>query len=113
MSCNVNDYELVNEGILINHHRLKLDQDTATDLAVAGGAGAMGVQAIGSAIAYAVSGIANPISMVFATIIIVEAARVQIAADGCGITIDLYMVQPDPYIGPDPTDIPYHTINSQ
>jgi len=112
MTCNVNSYELVENNSLYNHHRLKLDQDTATDIATLGGLSAATIDTAGGIIAAAVgSTITGGIAALFGLIILAESAAIQIAADGCGVVIDAWFVNAQ--LPTDLDDVPYHYISSQ
>jgi len=117
MSCNTQDFEIVNSNPIVTHYRLNLDQDTATDVAtiaaaagsitsVAGGAGA----AIAAIVNPIVGGAIAGVTAVIVSIIVVEWAWIQTQANGCGVTIDYWAVNDlvDPF-----DNVPYHNITPQ
>lgn len=113
MTCNVNNWEIVNTGYLYDHYRFKLDQDLATDLAALGGVSGATITTAGTWISAAMSGgLAAPIAATIGLICVAESAWLTIAANGCGVTVDVYLV--NDAVEPDSLeDIPYHYISSQ
>lgn len=112
MTCNVNDWEIVDTNYLYDHYQFKLDQDLATDLAALSGVTGATITTAGSWISAATGGLAAPIAATIGLVCVVEGAWLEIAANGCGVTVDVYIV--NDAVAPDTIeDIPYHYISSQ
>jgi len=114
MTCNVNSAAQVESNLIYNKYEIKLDNDTATDVAAISGAVGGSTGAIATALGSV--GVLGPIGGVAASTLIlicaVESSWLLASADGCGVKIDIWLL--NDAVAPDTVeDIPYHYISPQ
>lgn len=115
MPCNREDAKFVDSTAFYDHYKIYLDNQTVNDITALGG----GTSAIaGSTYAVLVeleyvATLGTPVTAALAAGLAGEIAWLGYANNGCGVVVDLYIVEnhssPYEYL----EDIPLHTISSQ
>lgn len=112
MTCNVDNLEVVERNAVYDHFRIKLSDDTASDLVALGGAAGTITGSVTTILVEAgiIASAGTIIGAAVVAIIAAELAWIATQNNGCGVTIDIYLA---PSAVPPFTDIPYHVITSQ
>lgn len=113
--CNRSDVVPISTGSTYDHYKIYLDDETVSDITTVGGSGVPATAAITAILKEL--GIIAKVGSIFGyalvALLAVKNGELQLKNDGCGVVIDMYVVNnyasPHPYIG----DLPVHTISSQ
>lgn len=115
MPCNRGGFEYVDSNYFYDHYKIYLKDDTVSDLTALSGATstvAAGAYAILVDAGY-IASLSTPVTAGLAACLAVEMAWLDIANDGCGVIIDLFIVENYSSTTPYLNDIPVHYISSQ
>lgn len=114
MVCDKTDVEALHQGVAYDRYRITMSDGLTKDViewARWGGASATAVLAQLASASSAV-GPAGPISVVaLGALFQAEATWISTSNDGCGVAIDIVLV--NDFVDPNPTELPYHYVQGQ
>jgi hypothetical protein len=115
MPCNRKDVEFIDSTSVYDHYKIWIPDEIVSDLvALSGGTSTVAGSAYAILVdAGYVASLGTPLTAGLAACIAVELTWLEIANDGCGVEVDVYLVEN--YASPQLflNDIPLHYISSQ